>query len=156
MARFMCLNPAQTRTRPLPCAWWPVSPPPATKVTQGPLRYCQVSIIRSQKAHQSHVAQSAMALKIQPKCPHVVEVLAWVISRVIERERGREREREGGCFVPLCLCAFVLLCFVLCVFALFALCALRLCALCVLCVCFVCALCVSCVRPFESERKEGT
>ena len=31
-----------------------------------------------------HVVQSAaVALKIQPKCPHVVEEPAWVISRVI-------------------------------------------------------------------------
>jgi hypothetical protein len=35
-----------------------------------------------------HVAQSAVALKIQPKCPHVVEVPAWVISRVIATQAG--------------------------------------------------------------------
>jgi hypothetical protein len=33
--------------------------------------------------HQSHVAQSGVSLKIQPKCPQVVEVPAWVISQVI-------------------------------------------------------------------------
>jgi hypothetical protein len=52
----------------------------ATEVTQRPLLSLHYTHIN---AHQSHVAQSAMAVKIQPKCPHVVEILAWLISRVI-------------------------------------------------------------------------
>jgi hypothetical protein len=52
----------------------------ATEVTQGPLSSVHYTHINT---HQSHVAQSAVALKIQPQCPHVVEVPARVISRVI-------------------------------------------------------------------------
>jgi hypothetical protein len=54
-----------------------------------------------------------MAVKIQPKCPRAVEVLAWVISRVITlrilpnhltptkktKDNGNENENERGCKV---------------------------------------------------------
>ena len=58
-----------------------------TEVTQGPLSSVHYTHI---KHTPSHVAQSGVALKIEPKCPRVVEVPAGMISRAFLRFSKRK------------------------------------------------------------------